>query len=46
MCNSLRAFLGFLYTIGRLKTDLARGSNGSGFRVSEKAAADNCRGKM
>jgi integrase/recombinase XerD len=36
MCSSLRAFLGFLYTIGRLKTDLARGVMAPRFRVSER----------
>lgn len=36
MCSSLRAFLRFLYTTGRLKTDLASGVMAPRFRVSER----------
>lgn len=36
MCSSLRAFLRFLHTTGRVKTDLASGVMAPRFRVSER----------
>ncbi len=36
MCSSLRAFLRFLHTTGRLQTDLASGVMAPRFRVSER----------
>jgi integrase/recombinase XerD len=36
ICSSLRAFLRFLHTTGRLQTDMARGVMAPRFRVSER----------